>query len=88
MKIFFKSRRVLLFIVAGVVLVGSFVAYQYQTLNTAHSTFENYYAFRGCQSLIDRADTYAHCRLVDGRVIKLVRIGGKWYLEGDGPGVW
>ena len=75
---------VFLIILAG----GVLVLYQYQQLTVAHSTFENYYAFRGCQTLVDRTDTYGDCKLADGSTIKIVLINGKWYLDGDGPGVW
>ena len=76
-------------IVALVVLVGSaFVAYQVYATNLAHTTFDRYYAFRGCVQLIDKTDTYADCKLAIGSSIKIVLINGKWYLDGDGPGVW
>ena len=70
------------------VLGGVFFVYENNKLAVAHSTFENYYAFRGCTQLIDKTDTQGHCKLADGSVIKLVLINGKWYLDGDGPGVW
>lgn len=76
--------------IGGIVVVAAaiFLAYQSRELAIAHSTFENYYAFRGCETLVDRTDTYGHCKLADGSTIKIVRIDGKWYLDGDGPGVW
>ena len=76
-------------VIATLVFLGiALFLYQSHKLNIAHSTFENYYAFRGCVQLVDRTDTYGDCKLADGRVIKLVLINGKWYLDGDGPGVW
>ncbi|HVY54298.1 MAG TPA: hypothetical protein VHC46_00925 [Thermodesulfobacteriota bacterium] len=75
-------------IAAAVILGGCFVTYQVYRTNLAHTTFERYYAFRECTELIDRTDTYGDCKLSDGSVIKLVLINGKWYLDGDGPGVW
>lgn len=84
----FKNKTVIGVILAVVVAGGAFFLYQSHKLNIAHSTFENYYAFRGCTELIDRTDTYADCKLADGTTIKLVLINGKWYLDGDGPGVW
>ena len=72
----------------AVLAAGGFFLYENNKLTTAHSTFENYYAFRGCTELIDRTDTYGDCKLADGSTIKIVLISGKWYLEGDGPGVW
>lgn len=54
-------------------------------LRKAHSTFENYYTFRGCQKLIQKTDTYGTCRLMSGQVIKIILYDGKWYLDGDLP---
>lgn len=75
-------------IIAIVLAGGAFFLYENHKLDLAHSTFENYYAFRGCQTLVDRTDTYGTCKLADGSTIKIVLINGKWYLDGDGPGVW
>lgn len=74
----------LLLLLAG----GMFVAYQVYTTRLAHTSFERYYAFRGCVRLIDRADTYGDCEITNGQHIKLVLIAGEWYLDGDGPGIW
>ena len=40
-----------------------FGVYWVYYLNVAHSTFENYYAFRGCQTLVDRTITIKENRL-------------------------
>ncbi len=77
-----------LFWVIIILLVGAFGAYQVYATNLAHTTFERYYAFRGCTELVDKTDTSAHCKLKDGSTIKLVLINNKWYLDGDGPGIW
>ena len=71
-----------------VLAVGVFGLEKNHELNLAHSTFDNYYAFRGCVQLIDRTDTYGDCKLADGSTIKIVLINGSWYLDGDGPGIW
>jgi hypothetical protein len=72
-----------------IIIVGAiFLTYQVYMTNMAHTTFERYYAFRGCVQLIDKTDTYADCKLANGQIIKLVLINGKWYLDGDGPGMW
>jgi CDP-diacylglycerol pyrophosphatase len=71
-----------------VIVAGAFVEYQVYATNLAHSTFARYYAFRGCVQLIDKTETYADCMLANGHAIRLVLINDKWYLEGDGPGVW
>ncbi len=73
----------LLLLVAGVVLV-----YQVYTTHLAHTTFERYYAFRGCVRLVDKTDTYGDCVVANGQTIKIVLIDGLWYLDGDGPGIW
>jgi hypothetical protein len=54
-------------------------------LRKAHSTFENYYAFRGCTQLIEKTPDYGTCKLNKGQTIKIVRFKDKWYLEGDLP---
>jgi len=51
----------------------------------AHSTFENYYAFRGCAQLVERTSDYGVCRLASGKAVKIVRFRGRWYLDGDLP---
>lgn len=60
-----------------------FGAYWVSTLQIAHSSFENYYKFRGCKELIERTDTYATCKVQSGETIKLVKVKNKWFLEGD-----
>jgi hypothetical protein len=57
--------------------------YQVQLLRTAHSSFDNYYKFRGCTELVERAETYARCKLPSGEIIKLVNVGDRWFLDGD-----
>jgi hypothetical protein len=54
-------------------------------LQHAHSTFENYYLFRGCVQLLEKTDNYGICRIVGGQVIKIVKFHDKWYLDGDLP---
>ncbi len=72
--------------VAIILLAGlSFFTYESRSLATAHSTFENYYAFRGCTELVDRTDTYGDCRLRDGSTIRIVKFDKKWFLEDDLP---
>lgn len=71
----------LILAVALIILAVSQVIY----VRTAHSTFENYYTFRGCQQLLTKTDNDATCRLSSGQVIKLVKFHDKWYLDGDLP---
>lgn len=84
----FRNKTLWALIAAVLIAGGVFAAYQVYATNLAHTTFERYYAFRGCTELVDKTDTYAHCKVAGGETIKLVLIDGKWYLDGDGPGIW
>ena len=77
---------VILAIIAFVSII--LVSVQIHTLNVAHSSFENYYNFRGCVQIIEKTDTYGVCKIPSGQTLKIVLIEGKWYLDGDGPGMW
>ncbi|MCL4397739.1 hypothetical protein M1403_01790 [Patescibacteria group bacterium] len=70
---------------AIIIVFGGLSIQQFITLRQAHSSFENYYAFRGCQKLLEKTDTSGTCRLSDGKIIKLVKFNNKWYLSGDLP---
>ena len=70
------------------IAAGAFALDQFIFLQKAHSTFDNYYAFRGCVQLISKTDTSGVCKTASGDTITIVEINGKWYLQGDGPGVW
>jgi hypothetical protein len=86
-----KSRDkkiVWIVIILLVVAVGVFGADQFLLLQKAHSTFDNYYAFRGCTQLISTTTTSGVCRTASGQTITIVEIDGRWFLQGDGPGVW
>ena len=54
-------------------------------LQWAHSSFDNYYKFRGCVSLVSKTDDHGYCKLADGQNIKIVKYHDKWYLDGDLP---
>jgi hypothetical protein len=84
----FKRKALWGIVVVVIIAFGAFLADQVYETNLAHTTFDRYYAFRGCVELIDKTDTYADCKLANGQTIKLVLINGKWYLDGDGPGIW
>ena len=79
--LFTRKIIVTLFILAAVFLALG--VYWIHFLHVAHSSFENYYHFRGCIALIEKTDTYATCKLASGETIKLVEVGGKWFLDGD-----
>ena len=83
-----KNQKFIAISMTVIVAIVSFAIYEYLHLEKAHSTFENYYAFRGCNKLLEKTDTYGTCETAQGRMIKIIMIDGKWYLEGDGPGVW
>jgi len=72
---------ILLLIIASITLS----VYQIILLNKAHSTFENYYAFRGCTKLLNKNDDFGTCQTNSGQNIKIVRFQNKWYLDGDLP---
>lgn len=64
------------------------VVTQFIIVGRAHSSFENYYAFRGCQTLLTKTNNDATCRLPSGKIIKIVRYHNKWFLDGDLPICW
>ena len=81
-----KDHKTLLgiVIVLTVALIVTAI-YQIRELHKAHSTFDNYYAFRGCQQLLKRTPTYGVCKTNSGQIITIVLYNGKWYLKGDLP---
>ena len=82
------NRNILIAVLGAMVIVLALGINQIIFLQKAHSTFDNYYSFRGCTQLIQRTDTYGICKIASGATIKIVEINGRWYLDGDGPGVW
>jgi len=57
-------------------------------VQSAHSSFDNYYKFRGCSQLVSKSTDSAICKLPSGATIKLVKFQDKWYLDGDLPNGW
>ena len=80
-KIFTQKNLIIGIIIILIIVI--FGIYQFYTLQIAHSSFENYYKFRGCTELIEKTDTYATCKLSSGKIIKLVEVNNKWFLDGD-----
>ncbi len=73
-----------LFILGTLFMIGIvFALWWAHYLHLAHSSFENYYNFRGCQELLEKKDTFAYCKLSSGNIIKLVKIDSRWFLDGD-----
>lgn len=84
LKRFYTSK--IFWLIAILILVCLILGlYQIHTLKIAHSTFENYYKFRGCVELIEKTDLYGTCRTSSGEIIKIVRYQGRWFLDGDLP---
>ena len=71
-------------VVVGFVVV-SLLSNYFFFLRRAHSSFDNYYAFRGCTKLLQKTDSYGFCKTDTGETIKMVLYKGKWYLDGDLP---
>ncbi len=80
-----KTRIILIVLILVTAIALCFGIYWTLYLQKAHSTFENYYAFRGCTQLLSKTDLYGICKTNSGQVIKIVRFQGKWYLDGDLP---
>jgi hypothetical protein len=80
MKKLFLSL-VILIIILFLTFAISWILY----LKKAHSTFDNYYAFRGCVKLVKKTTDYGICRIQSGATIKIVKYQDKWFLDGDLP---
>ncbi len=79
------QKNVIIVVVLAIAMFAIFGVYQVQMLSKAHSTFENYYAFRGCDKLLEKTDNYGTCETQSGQTIKIVKFQDKWYLDGDLP---
>ncbi len=77
-----KKHKMLIIIVAVVVALG---VYWFLILDRAHSSFDEYYKFRGCTQLISKTDNYGFCKIPSGQTIKIVKFNNKWFLNGDLP---
>ncbi len=82
LKKFFTRRNIVL-ISIPILAFLIFCVYWINYLNIAHSSFENYYNFRGCVELLEKTDNYGICRLSSGQTIKLIKVNNKWFLDGD-----
>ncbi len=81
-----KYRKMLIvFIALLLLIVASISIYWLLVLQKAHSTFNDYYDFRGCVKLIGKKSSYGTCELNSGKVIKIVKYQNKWYVDGDLP---
>jgi len=82
------TKKLLTALIVIVTIIIGFIFQQFFILQKAHSTFENYYNFRGCIQLISTTTDSGICKIPSGQIIKIVEINNKWYLDGDGPGIW
>jgi len=59
-------RHKLLLSVVGFLVVALIVfgIYQIRLLHKAHSTFDNYYSFRGCVKLLKKTPTYVYVKQI------------------------
>ncbi len=80
-----KNKIVIIIILLVVIIIFAFAIDQIIILRKAHSTFENYYSFRGCVQLTEKTNDYGLCKTTSGQVVKIVKSQGKWYLDGDLP---
>jgi hypothetical protein len=80
-----KGRTVIAIITIAMSIVVNIAIAQYFVLQSAHSSFENYYNFRGCSTLVSKSTDSGTCKLSSGETIKIVEYQNKWYLDGDLP---
>ena len=66
-------------------VVVTFAVTQFFYLRKAHSSFDNYYAFRGCTQLLEKTENYGICLTNNGQKIKMVKLDSRWFLDGDLP---
>jgi hypothetical protein len=79
------KKNVVVALLVLVIAGFAFGVYEVLFLQKAHSTFDNYYAFRGCTQLLERTDNYGICKLASGETIKIVKYQNRWFLDGDLP---
>ena len=75
----------LLTVIVFILIFIGFCIYWINYLKIAHSSFKNYYNFRGCVELLEKTDTYGICKLSSGKTIKIVKFQDRWFLDGDLP---
>ena len=68
-----KKYKIILTITLVVAIILIAVALeQFFVLRKAHSTFYNYYTFRGCVQLINKTDMSGTCKTSSGETINIV----------------
>lgn len=78
-----KKQYIIILLVLFAAALFGFAANQVIMLRKAHSTFESYYAFRGCVQLLEKTESYGVCKTDSGQTIKIVKYQNRWYLDGD-----
>jgi hypothetical protein len=88
-RIAIKNEHYTIVIITIIIaIVLNIVISQLVITRNAHSSFENYYKYRGCSELISKSASSALCNLPSGETIKLVEVKGKWYTDGDPQSSW
>jgi len=82
---YIKRHPVISFILAAVVLLFILFVWQVVYLQKAHSTFDNYAAFRGCTQITSQTDTQGTCTTSSGQTVTIVKFDNRWFLQGDLP---
>jgi hypothetical protein len=80
---YIKKHRWAQFAAVVVVLLAAVAIWQFFVLQKAHSSFANYAAFRGCETITSQSATSGTCTLSNGQSITMVQVNGRWYLQGD-----
>lgn len=68
-----------------IVILGGLFTWQVLSLQEAHSTFDHYAAFRGCEQITSQSDTQGTCITGSGQTVTIVKSGNRWFLQGDLP---
>ena len=79
------KNKIIIVVLLAVVLIFIFSVQYVIFLRKAHSTFANYFAFRGCEKLLNKTDDYGICQTASGQTIKIVKFDNRWFLDGDLP---
>lgn len=82
---FIKQNRAVQLLLALVFILAVIAAWQIATLRIAHSSFDNYAAFRGCETVTSRTGSMGTCTTNAGQSITIVKYDGRWFLKGDLP---
>jgi hypothetical protein len=80
-----ENKAVMICIFLALIAIFIFGINQVLFLKKAHSSFENYYAFRGCSQLLKKTKDFGICKTISGQTIKIVKFQNRWFLDGDLP---